>query len=99
MFNGAHIISDVANLAEAMKFPYTAKLSEIYDTVFQAFCAKVSISASDVRLLLCKDFTYAIIRSFTENEMEKVITTKCKRSALILYENTEACPLLIYLFK
>lgn len=77
MFNGAHVISDVANLTEAMKFPYTAKLSEIYDTVFQAFCAKITISASNVRLLLCKDFTYSITRSFTENEMQKVIATKC----------------------
>lgn len=75
MFNGAYIISDVVNLTEAMKFPYTAKLSEIYDTVFQSFCAKISISASNVRLLLCKDFTYSIIRSFTENEMQKVIVT------------------------
>ncbi|CAG9530513.1 unnamed protein product [Cercopithifilaria johnstoni] len=73
MFNGAHIISDVANLTEAIKFPYTAKLSEIYDTVFQTFCAKTSISASDVRLLLCKDFTYSIIRSFTESEMQKTL--------------------------
>uniref|UniRef100_A0A1I7VC83 Ubiquitin carboxyl-terminal hydrolase 47 n=1 Tax=Loa loa TaxID=7209 RepID=A0A1I7VC83_LOALO len=35
MFNGAHITSDVAKLTEAMKFPYTAKLSDIYDAVFQ----------------------------------------------------------------
>ncbi|KAM3720075.1 Ubiquitin carboxyl-terminal hydrolase [Dirofilaria immitis] len=73
MFNGAHIIPDVTNLTEAMKFPYTAKLSEIYDTVLQAFCAKISISASNVRLLLCKDFTYSIIRSFSKNEMEKTL--------------------------
>ncbi|KAL3993623.1 Ubiquitin carboxyl-terminal hydrolase family protein [Acanthocheilonema viteae] len=77
MFNGAHIISDVTNLTEAMKFPYTAKLSKIYDTVFQAFCAKISISASNVRLLLCKDFTYSIIRSFTKNEMQKTLEEIC----------------------
>ncbi|KAK6103015.1 Ubiquitin carboxyl-terminal hydrolase family protein [Brugia pahangi] len=73
MFNGAHIISDVANLTEAMKFPYTTKLSEIYDAILKAFCAKTSVSVSDVRLLLCKDFTYSIIRSFTENEMQKTL--------------------------
>lgn len=77
MFNGAHTIPDVANLTEAMKFPYTTKLSEIYDAILKAFCAKTSVSVSDVRLLLCKDFTYSIIRSFTENEMQKVIITKC----------------------
>uniref|UniRef100_A0A915PZW7 Ubiquitin carboxyl-terminal hydrolase n=1 Tax=Setaria digitata TaxID=48799 RepID=A0A915PZW7_9BILA len=73
MFNGAHIIPDVSNFTEAMKFPYTAKLSEIYDTVFQTFSAKISISAADVRLLLCKDFTYSIVRSFTESEMQKTL--------------------------
>ncbi|VDK67821.1 unnamed protein product, partial [Onchocerca ochengi] len=73
MFNGAHIVPDVANWTEAMKFPYTTKLSEIYDAIFQALYAKISISASDIRLLLCKDFTYSIIRSFTENEMRKTL--------------------------
>ncbi|VDO09875.1 unnamed protein product [Brugia timori] len=73
MFNGAHIIPDVANLTEAMKFPYTTKLSEIYDAILKAFCAKTSVSVSDVRLLLCKDFTYSIIRSFIENEMQKTL--------------------------
>lgn len=73
VFNGAYVVPGVDNLVESLKFPYSVTLSEIYDTVFQIFLSQTTVSGSDVRLLLCRDFTYSIMRSFTEEEMQKVI--------------------------
>ncbi|VDN05474.1 unnamed protein product [Thelazia callipaeda] len=72
-FNGTHISSDVSVLTQAMKFPYTTQFCKIYDSVFKSFCEKTSISLSNVRLLLCKDFTYSITRSLKAGEMEKTL--------------------------